>query len=162
MAGYTADLVRWVETVIEGYTSEPIVLQDWYSQTYRPEHHNFSEHFLYEPRLEPGISQQILDELRAQNIRLIHLYITYDVNSVTTYSFEDKPFYPADIDGDDDTDFADFSLLAERWLDAVCDECGGADLNGDGRVTWNDLEEFAYHWLAPLEISQMPPEKSDF
>jgi hypothetical protein len=151
MAGYTADLVRWVETVIEGYTSEPIILQGWYSQTYRPEHHNFSEHFLFEPQLEPGISQNILDELRGQDIRLIHLYITYDVDSVTTYGFEDKVFYPADIDGDEDTDFPDFALLAERWQDAVCDECGGADLNGDGRVTNADLQEFAYNWLAGFE-----------
>ncbi|MGB2809190.1 MAG: PEP/pyruvate-binding domain-containing protein [Sedimentisphaerales bacterium] len=157
--GYTAPLSRWVETVIEGYTSEPIVLHGWYSQTYRPEHHNFSEHFLYEPRLEPGISQDALDELGAQDIRLIHLYMTYDVNSVTTYRFEDKPFYPADIDGDEDTDFADYAMLAERWQDIVCDECGGADLNGDGRVTGADLRELAYHWLAPLEISQMPLEK---
>jgi len=43
-----------------------------------------------------------------------------------------------------------------------CDDCGGADLTGDGRVTWDDLRELAYYWLAPLEISQMPPEKSDF
>jgi len=147
--GYTAPLSRWVETVIEGYTSEPIVLHSWYSQTYQPEHHNFSEHFLYEPRLEPGISQQIQDELGAQDIRLIQLYMTYDVNTVTTYGFEDKPFYPADIDGDEDTDFADYAMLAERWQDIVCDECGGADLTGDGRVTGEDLGELAYHWLAP-------------
>ncbi|HIJ53709.1 MAG TPA: hypothetical protein HPP66_11225 [Planctomycetes bacterium] len=161
-AGYTAPLSRWVETVIEGYTSEPIVLHGWYSQTYRPEHHNFAEHFVYEPRLEAGISQQILDELRAKDIRLIHFYYNFGGGWVTTYGFEDKPFYPADIDGDKDTDLPDFALLAERWQDAVCDECGGAELTGDGRVTWDDLREFAYNWLAPLEISQMPPEKSDF
>ncbi len=149
--GYTADLVRWVETVIEGYASEPIVLHDWYSQTYHPEHHNFSEHFMFEPRLEPGISQQILDELRAKDIRLIHLYITYDVDSVTTYGFDEDPFYPADIDGDEDTDFADYAMLGARWQDDVCGECGGADLNGDGRVTGEDLRELAYHWLAGFE-----------
>jgi hypothetical protein len=148
---YTAPLARWVETVIEGYTTEPVVLHGWYSQTYRPEHHNFGAHFLFEPRLEPDVSQNILDELRAQDIRLIHLYITYDVNSVTTYGFEDKPFYPADIDGDDDTDLADFAMLAERWQDAVCDECGGADLTGDGRVTDADLLEMAYQWLSGIE-----------
>ncbi|GAH84583.1 unnamed protein product, partial [marine sediment metagenome] len=72
---YTAPLARWVETVIEGYTTEPVVLHGWYSQTYRPEHHNIGENFLFEPRLEPGISQNILDELRAQDIRLIYLYL---------------------------------------------------------------------------------------
>ncbi|MHC4642731.1 MAG: PEP/pyruvate-binding domain-containing protein, partial [Planctomycetota bacterium] len=103
-AGYTAPLSRWVETVIEGYTSEPIVLHGWYSQTYRPEHHNFAEHFMFEPRLEEGISQQILDELRAQDIRLIHFYYDYGGGWIMTYGFEDKVFYPADIDGDEDTD----------------------------------------------------------
>jgi hypothetical protein len=98
-AGYTAPLSRWVETVIEGYTSEPIILHGWYSQTYRPEHHNFAEHFMFEPRLEPGISQQILDELRAQDIRLIHFFYEFDREWVRTYGFEDKVFYPADIDG---------------------------------------------------------------
>jgi hypothetical protein len=150
-AGYTAPLSRWVETVIEGYTSEPIILHGWYSQTYRPEHHNFGEHFMFEPRLEPGISQQILDELRAQDIRLIHFYYEFGSGGFRTFGFEDKPFYPADIDGDEDTDFADFSLLGARWRDTVCDECGGADLNGDGRVTGEDFRELAYHWLAGVE-----------
>ncbi|MDH4240528.1 MAG: hypothetical protein OEW48_13285 [Phycisphaerae bacterium] len=150
-AGYTAPLSRWVETVIEGYTSEPIILHGWYSQTYRPEHHNFAEHFMFEPRLEPGISQQILDELRAKDIRLIHFYYNFGSGWFRTYGFDDKPFYPADIDGDEDTDFADYAMLAGRWQDIVCDECGGADLNGDGRVTGEDLREMAYNWLAGVE-----------
>ncbi len=150
-AGYTAPLSRWVETVIEGYTSEPIVLHGWWSQTYRPEHHNFSEHFLFEPRLEEGISQQILDELRAKDIRFIHFFYEFGSGWFRNYGFEEKPFYPADIDGDEDTDFADYSLLAGRWQEVVCDECGGADLNGDGRVTGEDLRELAYHWLAGVE-----------
>ena len=106
---------------------------------------------MFEPRLEPGISQQILDELRAQDFRLIHLYVSFDTNSVATYGFDDKDFYPADIDGDKDTDFADYAMLGARWQDSVCDDCGGADLNGDGRVTEADLRELAYHWLTSFE-----------
>ena len=52
-----------------------VVLHGYYSQTYRPEHHNFSEHFLFEPQLEPGISRRVLNELRSQDIRLIQLII---------------------------------------------------------------------------------------
>jgi len=148
---YTAPLVRWVETVIDGYTTEPVVLHGWYSQTYRPEHHNIGEHFLFEPRLEPGISQHILDELRAQDIRLIHLFLNGYNEGVTTYGFEDKPFYPGDLDGDDDTDLRDFAIFASQWLKTVCDDCGGADLTGDGRVVPDDLREFADNWLAGVE-----------
>lgn len=90
VAGYTAPVKSWVETVIEGYTAEPIVLHGYYSQTYGPMHHNFSEHFLFEPRLEPGISPSILQQLGARNIRLIHLF--YDGIGpnpfIETYGFE--------------------------------------------------------------------------
>ena len=72
--GYTAPLVAWKETRIEGLTSEPIVLRDYFSQTYRPHHHNFSEDFLFEPALEPGISPAILAELAAKDIRSIYVY----------------------------------------------------------------------------------------
>lgn len=151
VAGYTAPLVRWVETIIEGYTSEPIVLSGYYSQTYCPEHHNFSEHFLFEPQLEPGISQNILDELRARDIRLIHLYLNFSGGLITTYGFEDKPFVVGDLDDDGDVDLKDFAHFALRWLETVCDECGGADLTGDGRVAPDDLWEFAENWLGGIE-----------
>jgi hypothetical protein len=73
-AGYTAPLMAWKETRIEGLTTEPIVLRGYYSQTYRPHHHNFSEDFIFEPALEAGISPTILDELRAKNIRYIYVF----------------------------------------------------------------------------------------
>jgi hypothetical protein len=69
--GYTAPLVEWGETSIMGLTSEPIVLHGYYSQTYRPEHHNFGENFIFEPRLEEGIAADTLAELAAANIQLI-------------------------------------------------------------------------------------------
>ncbi len=92
-AGATAPLKRWEQTVIEGLTTEPIVLKGYYSQTYRPEHHNLVEHFLFEPRLEPGISTAIVDQLRDQNIRLIHLILDHasdgDQSQIVTYGFNE-------------------------------------------------------------------------
>lgn len=73
-AGYTAPLQRWQQTVITGLTSEPIVLTGDYSQTYRPEHHNFFEHFLFELRLEPDVPASILEELETQGIQQIHVF----------------------------------------------------------------------------------------
>ena len=87
VVGYTAPLVRWVETVIEGYTSEPIVLHGYYSQTYRPERHNFDEHFIFEPQLEPEISVDILAELRMNDVRMIHVFGGMSGTEITTCGF---------------------------------------------------------------------------
>lgn len=72
-AGYTAPLVRWDHTRITGLTREPIELRGYFSQTYRPGHHNFTEEFIFEPALEPGLGESILAELAEKNVRLIHL-----------------------------------------------------------------------------------------
>ncbi|MCP4456195.1 MAG: hypothetical protein GY809_32455 [Planctomycetes bacterium] len=91
----TAPLLRWEQTTIEGLTSEPIVLTDMFSQTYRPEHHNLIENFLFEPRLEPGISPTILAELVEADIRWIHVTIDNRIgtpggsqSAVRTYGYD--------------------------------------------------------------------------
>ncbi|MHC4477601.1 MAG: PEP/pyruvate-binding domain-containing protein [Planctomycetota bacterium] len=139
----------FVETIIRGYTTEEIVLRGYYSQTYSESWHNFWDVFIFEPQLEPGISQNILDELRAQDIRLIY----FDpLGTIKTYGFEEESFIPGDFEPDGDVDFRDFCLFAERWLDTVCDACGKADLTGDGQVNAHDLLEFTEHWLAETHL----------
>jgi hypothetical protein len=150
-AGYTAPLIRWVETIIEGYTSEPMVLHGYYSQTYRPEHHNFDEHFVFEPQLEPEISIDILAELRIRDVRMIHIFGGMSGTRIKTYGYEDKSFVVGDISGDGNVDVSDFALFGEYWLRVACDTCGGADLTGDGEVGFNDLVEFVDNWLAGVE-----------
>ncbi|MEN6578880.1 MAG: PEP/pyruvate-binding domain-containing protein [Phycisphaerales bacterium] len=91
--GNTAPLKRWDQTTIQGLTSEPIVLKGYYSQTFRPEHHNQTEHLLFEPRLEPGISADILDELKDKDIRFIHMIVDKDgagadESRIVTYGME--------------------------------------------------------------------------
>src|SRR5690606_25194845 len=90
-AGYTAPLARFVDTTITGYTSRPIVLQGYYSQTYRPEHHKFGEHFLFEPGLgqglDHGLDADLLAEMRARNSRLMHVNAGYAQTTITTYGF---------------------------------------------------------------------------
>ncbi|MCF7958797.1 MAG: hypothetical protein K9M57_10150 [Phycisphaerae bacterium] len=146
-AGYTAPLVKFVETTITGYTTEPIVLHGYYSGTYGPGHHNFNEFFIFEPRLEPGISQRTLDQLKAQDIRLIYAATGMGTDMIKTYGFGDGSFIPGDFEPDGDVDLVDFGGLAVRWLDTACDTCGQADLTGDGDVDMDDLFEFASHWL---------------
>ena len=129
-AGYTAPLSRFVETTIDGLISTPIVLDDGYSQTYRPEHHNFAEHFIFEPALEPGIPQQQLDELDAAGIRVIHLFYDFAVKVITYY-------------GD------------ATWGDS-CLGCTGFDGDGDGRCTGDptfDCDDSAPGvWATPGEV----------
>ncbi len=76
-AGYTAWLAKWDRTVITGLTSTPIELRGYWSQTFRPGHHNFEESFLFEPALEEGIAPALLAELAARDIRLIHVRVGY-------------------------------------------------------------------------------------
>jgi len=143
--GLNNQISRFVETTIVGYTSSPIVLNGYYSQSYATSHHNWNDSFLFEPQLEPGISQAILDELRARNIRL---FLGDDATGrITTYGFEDRVFIPSDFEPDGDVDLLDFAKFAIRWLETGCDACGKADLTGDGEVDMDDLLEFTETWL---------------
>lgn len=94
VGGNTGPLKRWDRTVIEGLTSAPIVLTGYYSQTFRPEHHNLVEHFLFEPGIEPGIDSGILEELREKDIRFIQVILN-NVGSapseILTHGFTDMP-----------------------------------------------------------------------
>lgn len=78
----TAPLGRWNETVIEGFTAQPITLRGEFSQTYRPGHHNFSEEFIFEPALEEAISASVLAELEAKNVRFIYMLVNFDRSEV--------------------------------------------------------------------------------
>jgi hypothetical protein len=64
--------VVWNGTRLEGFSSEPIWLRDFFSQTYSSKRKNMRETFLFDPWLEPGISESTLAELRAANVRLIY------------------------------------------------------------------------------------------
>jgi hypothetical protein len=87
-AGYTAPLVRWVETTLTGLTSTPILLQNGYAQTYLPGHHNFWETFLFEPGLDPGVPPEVLTELQNRGIGRI-LVSTPEPGSICIYDFDD-------------------------------------------------------------------------
>jgi len=87
--GYTSPLVRWEETCITGYTAEPIILRNWYAQTYCPGHHNLTEHFLFEPRLDPDVSEVALAALRTKNIRLIYVHKGLAESTLMTYGFDE-------------------------------------------------------------------------
>jgi hypothetical protein len=62
------------QTRIEGLTSQPIVLTNYYSQTMAIYHLGGGAGFLLDPRVEPGISPAILAELQALDIRRVHFH----------------------------------------------------------------------------------------
>ncbi len=64
--------IQFASTRIEGLTTEPILLTGYFSQSVGGGAHLCPKNFLFEPGLEPGISQQTLDELIAKNVRLIY------------------------------------------------------------------------------------------
>ena len=72
-AGYTAPTVRWGTTTITGLIAQTITLTSPWSQTSRPEHHNFGVQLLFEPRLEPGIDPAIVDALEAIDVIAVHI-----------------------------------------------------------------------------------------
>ena len=108
-AGYTAPLSRFADTTIRGLTTTPIVLTDGYSQTYRPEHHNFAEHFLFEPALAPDLPPAQRAELEARGIRAIH--VRYDFGSSV------------------------FTYYGDAQWGGGCLGCTGFDGDGDGSCT---------------------------
>lgn len=90
IAGYTAPLQKWDVTTITGLTTSPIELRGYFSQTYRPGHHNFTEEFLLEPRLESGIDTDTLDELAALDIKQFYLLFGGVVPTLKVIGFDDE------------------------------------------------------------------------
>jgi hypothetical protein len=139
VAGYTAPLAHWIESTIAGFTSDPIIIRDHFAQSYRPEHHNFAEHFVYEPRLDPGVPQSTLDELRAQDIRLIYWYTgqAQGEERVVTLGFEDERSF-GDINGDETVDSSDLQLVINAALGLNIPWPG--DVTGDNKVDAVDVQ----------------------
>jgi hypothetical protein len=67
-AGYTAPAIKWEQTRIRGLLTESVVLRGYFSQTYAPNHHNFGGQYIFDPRLEPGLSANARAELEAANV----------------------------------------------------------------------------------------------
>lgn len=90
-AGCIFPLSKWEGTTIEGLTTDPIVLQSNLSQSYEAGQHNFTEQFLLEPRLEPGVSALALTQLRDRNIGSIYISTGFTGFSVEFLDFNGCP-----------------------------------------------------------------------
>lgn len=83
VAGYTAPLVRWTGTEISGAALPAVTLQGYFPQTYRPGHHNFTETFVFEPRLEDGIAPAVRQAWEEAGLRAV----VVEAGSATTPLF---------------------------------------------------------------------------
>jgi hypothetical protein len=66
-------LLRFVESRIEGFTTEPLILRGYWSQTFEDTHSNTGLRLIFEPRLESGLSEQQMRELADANIAVIFM-----------------------------------------------------------------------------------------
>ena len=65
-----------------------------------------------------------------------------------------------DLNGDNNVDIDDFTILLSQWLETGCTEpdfCGGADLNRNGIVDTNDFSLFADSWLTSADDEPNKP-----
>ena len=80
-------------------TAEPFTLTSEYAQTYVPGHHNFAEWFVFEPRLEPGLSEATLEELRAKGVDLIYAATGFVESTILTFDLSGATLAAGDSAG---------------------------------------------------------------
>lgn len=90
VAGYTAPNIGFVETRLEGLTPNPIVLRSPRSQTYSPGHHNFTETFILEPRLDPGVTVDQVLALEAAQIRQLVVQLGFSDPEIGAFGPDGK------------------------------------------------------------------------
>src|SRR5690606_31954468 len=59
---------KWDHVILHGLTSAPLTLQAEFAKTYRPDHHNAGSTFIFEPRLDPSIPEDLINELEERDI----------------------------------------------------------------------------------------------
>jgi len=103
---------------------------------------------------DSNVSEPVSVDL-ADNLRLIDrdrdFIATVDMGAYERGVCPGNP----DLDGSGLVNFADFTMLAAKWLDDDCDChgscCDGTDLNSDEKINVDDLAILAAHWLGGIE-----------
>lgn len=137
-AGYTFDLASWERTIITGLIPRPIELRSWWSQTYRPGHHNFSEDFVFDPRLEPGMPPAILHALSQAGVAYL-LVSEAGTTGMRILRMTDTCLpCPADWDASGGIGVGDIFTFLAAWFS----HDAKADWDGSGVIGVQDLFEF--------------------
>lgn len=142
-AGFTFDLATFNGTTITGLVaSGPITLTSTFSQTYAPRHHNFSEAFVFDPYLDPGVSSKQKSELRRRGVA--YIYATTDGGTSTVDLRTDACIpCPADIDGSGAVGVGDIFAFLAQYFSAD----PAADWNASGMVSVGDVFDFLADWF---------------
>ncbi|MCP4344562.1 MAG: hypothetical protein GY795_03425 [Desulfobacterales bacterium] len=135
--GFTAPAMRWKQTVISGLTSEPVILRNYFSQTYSPSHHNFTERFIFDPFLDPDVPHHLLTELRSKEIRMILVNCINDPWSgyPSKFTFYKDSSVKGDINHDGKVDMADAILGLQSLTNSNSRVIYlNSDVNGDAKI----------------------------
>jgi len=90
VAGYTAPVDRWTETSVEGIGASTALLRGYFSQTYRPEHHNFTEGFIFDPHLEEGIDAGVVAAWDTAGIQALVVPPTFTTPRFKVLTMDDE------------------------------------------------------------------------
>lgn len=140
--GYTYDLSSWTRTVITGLTSRPITLTSPLAQTYRPGHHNFYEHFIFDPRLDPAVPRMARYELARANIGMVYTIAGQDGYHLLTIP-DECGLCPLDLTGDRATSIDDLFFYLNAWFSST----PAADWDGVNGVAIDDLFGYLAGWF---------------
>jgi hypothetical protein len=141
-AGYTADLASWTRTIITGLTSRPITLTSPFAQTYRPGHHNFTETYIFDPRLDPGVPRALKFELHRAHVGMLFARAGIGDGGITTLP-DDCGLCPLDFTGDRLAGVPDIFAFINAWFAGA----EGADFDGLNGIAVADIFAYLNAWF---------------
>ncbi|MCP4104792.1 MAG: hypothetical protein GY749_04530, partial [Desulfobacteraceae bacterium] len=96
--------------------------------TYSPDHHNFSEHFIFDPFLDPNVPHNLLAELRDKDIRMIY-------HHGSEFIFYKDSSVKGDINHDSKVDMADAILGLQSLTNSNSRVIYlNSDVDGDAKI----------------------------
>jgi len=108
-------------------------------------HLHDSSHTLYDDPYSDAVYDTFLTDTPTRHSSPNYFYVVHITDD--TMTVVENNWSECDLYKDGKTDFLDFAVFAEQWMQIDCGPCGGADFTGDGNVDANDLKKLADKWL---------------
>jgi hypothetical protein len=108
-------------------------------------HLHDSSHTLYDDPYSDAVYDTFLTDTPTRHSSPNYFYVVHITDDTMTVA--ENNWSECDLYKDGKTDFFDFAVFAEQWMQIDCGQCSGADFTGDGNVDANDLTKLADKWL---------------